>query len=64
MVKEFLSRAGHTFVTKDIEQDPTAYDELVKLGFMVIPVTLVNGQAVKGFDEKALRQALAASAEP
>jgi glutaredoxin-like protein NrdH len=64
MVKEFLSRAGHTFVTKDIEQDTTAYDELVKLGFMVIPVTLVNGQAIKGFDEKALRQALAAAAEP
>jgi glutaredoxin len=63
-VKEFLSRAGYAFVTKDIEEDGAAYDELVALGFMVIPVTLVNGTAISGFNETALRQALAAAAEP
>ena len=32
MVKEFLSREGHPFVVKSIEDDDAAFDELVKLG--------------------------------
>jgi glutaredoxin len=60
-VKEFLSREGHEFVIKSIEEDSQAYDQLIDLGFRVVPVTIVNGQAVKGFDVQALREALAGS---
>jgi glutaredoxin-like protein NrdH len=60
-VKEFLSREGHAFLTKNVDEDHSAYDELLALGFRAVPVTIVNGLAVKGFDEPALRKALAAS---
>jgi len=60
-VKEFLSREGHEFTTMNVEQDDSAYEALLALGFRVVPVTIVNGQAIKGFDEPALRAALTAS---
>ena len=63
MVKEFLSREGHAFVTKNVEEDPAAYDALIALGFRVVPVTVVNRRAINGFDERALRDALADASE-
>jgi glutaredoxin len=60
-VKEFLSREGHEFTTMNVEEDDSAYEALLALGFRVVPVTIVNGQAIKGFDEPALRAALTAS---
>ena len=59
MVKEFLSRERQTFTIRNIEDDSSAYDELLALGFKVIPVTIIDGHAITGFDERALRQALA-----
>ena len=60
-MKEFLSRERRTFTVRNVEDDESAYDELTSMGFRVVPVTLVNGRAIKGFDEPALRAALAAS---
>jgi glutaredoxin len=57
-VKEFLSREGHAFLTKNVDEDHAAYDELIALGFRTVPVTIVNGRAIKGLDEPALRHAL------
>ena len=57
-MKEFLSREGHPFTVKDVEEDHDAYSELLALGFRSVPVTVVNGQAVKGFDEAQLRAAI------
>jgi glutaredoxin 3 len=57
-VKEFLSREGREFTVKNVEDDDSAYEELTSMGFRVVPVTLVNGRAIKGFDEPALRAAL------
>jgi glutaredoxin len=61
-VKEFLSREGHTFETKNIEDDDSAYDELMALGARAVPVTVIDKQVVIGFDQARLRAALAASA--
>ena len=60
-MKEFLSREQRTFAVKNVEDDESAYEELMAMGFRVVPVTLVDGHAIKGFDEPALRAALAAS---
>jgi glutaredoxin len=57
-VKEFLSRAGATFTVMNVDEDDRAYDDLLALGCRTIPVTVVNGRAVAGFDLAALRQAL------
>lgn len=58
-MKEFLSREGYPFTLKNVEEDGAAYDELVALGFRAVPVTVVNGVPIKGFDEPALRARLA-----
>jgi glutaredoxin len=60
-VKELLSREQRAFTVKNVEDDESAYEDLMSMGFRVVPVTFVNGRAIKGFDEPALRQALAAS---
>ena len=60
MVKEFLSREGHPFETRNIEEDDAAYDELMKLGARSVPVTVIGDQVVIGYDQGRLREALAA----
>ena len=60
-MKEFLSREGHTFVTKNIEDDDAAYDELMAMGARAVPVTVIDKQVVIGYDQARLRAALAAS---
>jgi glutaredoxin len=68
MVKEFLSREGHPFETKNIEEDDAAYDELMTLGARSVPVTVIaadggaqDDQVVIGFDQARLRAALTAA---
>ena len=60
-MKGFLSRAGVDYVVRDVEEDDRAYDELVALGLRAVPVTVIGGRALKGFDAPALRAALAAA---
>lgn len=60
-MKEFLSRAGHTFTVKQVDEDDTAYAELIALGVRTIPLTVIGGQMIKGYDEPKLRAAIAAS---
>ncbi len=57
-MKEFLSRSGFEFTAKNVDEDQDALNELVALGLMSIPVTIVGDYVVRGFDEKALRAAL------
>ena len=61
MVKEFLSREGHPFETKNIEEDDAAYDELMKLGARSVPVTIIGETLITGFDQARLREALTAA---
>jgi glutaredoxin len=61
MVKEFLSREGHPFEVRNIEDDDAAYDELMKLGARSVPVTIVDGTMITGFDQARLRAALSAA---
>jgi hypothetical protein len=57
-VKEFLSREGHAFIERLVDEDDTAYDELLALGYRAVPVTVIGSTVVVGFDAEALRQAL------
>ena len=61
-MKEFLSREGYAFEAKNVEDDDSAYDELMALGARSVPVTVVDGQVITGFDQARLRAALAAAA--
>jgi glutaredoxin len=60
-VKEFLSQQGQTFTVRVVDEDAAAYDELLKLGFRTVPVTVIGTRAVKGFDPDGLLTALRAA---
>ncbi len=57
-VKEFLSQKKIDFIDRNIAADETALAELEKLGYMTTPVTLINGEAVVGFDRAKLEKLL------
>jgi glutaredoxin-like protein NrdH len=58
-VKEFLSREGVPFTARNVDEDDSAYDELIARGYRTVPVTILGDQAVKGFDVPALTAAIA-----
>lgn len=53
-VKEFLSQNKIEYTERNIAADETALAELEKLGYMTTPVTLIDGEAVVGFDRTKL----------
>ena len=59
MVKEFLSQRGIGYQERDVSRNPAYAQELVNnTGQMGVPVTLINHQAVIGFDRAKLEQLL------
>ena len=60
-MKEFLSREGHTFEAKNVEDDDAAYDELLALGARAVPTIVIDKEVITGFDQARLRAALAAA---
>ena len=57
MVKEFLSQRGVSFEERDVSRNQSYAQELVRTtGQMGIPVTIINGQIVVGFDRGRLEQ--------
>jgi len=60
MVKEFLSQRGVGFEERDVSRDASYAQELMSTtGQMGVPVTIINGQTVVGFDRARLEQVLA-----
>ena len=45
-------------MAKNIREDPAAMQELLKLGFRATPVTIIDGEAVVGFDQARLEKLL------
>jgi glutaredoxin 3 len=43
-------------VDKNVREDPEALKELLNLGYQSTPVTLIDGQAIVGFDQDKLSQ--------
>jgi len=59
MVKEFLSQKGLGFREYDVSVDRNAAQELVtRTGQTGVPVTVIDGQTIVGFDQARLEQAL------
>lgn len=59
--KQYLEHLGVKFISKDIEEEPAAKDELdKKLGgnFTGVPVTDICGELVTGFDRKKIDELL------
>ncbi|PKB71284.1 MAG: NrdH-redoxin [SAR202 cluster bacterium Io17-Chloro-G6] len=58
MAKEFLSQRNVPFVERDVMNDQSAMDELVKLGVLTTPVTVIDGEVVVGFDRARFEKLL------
>lgn len=43
---------------KNVREDPGALKELLALGYQSTPVTLIDGEAIVGFDPEKLEQML------
>jgi len=56
--KEFLSQKGIDFVDKNVREDEQALKELLGMGYQSTPVTLVDGEAVIGFDQARIEELL------
>lgn len=59
--KQWLDKLGVKYVSKNIEEDDAAKDELLKkLGgnFQGVPVTDIAGEMILGFNRPALQDAL------
>ena len=59
-MKEFLSRKGIPYQDHDVNSDPSAAQEAIKItGQNGVPVTVIDGQTVVGFNEPRLEQLIA-----
>jgi glutaredoxin 3 len=54
MVRLHLESRGQKYTERDVDTDPAARDEMMKLGAQSSPVTVIDGEVIIGFDEEAI----------
>ncbi|MDH5327065.1 MAG: glutaredoxin family protein [Gammaproteobacteria bacterium] len=59
--RAFLSASGIPYKDFDIEQSSTAYQEHKSLGGRGVPVLLVKGVVIQGYNPKAIQRAYSGS---
>lgn len=58
MAKDYLKSKGISYEEKNISSDKEARQDLMKKGFMGVPVIYVDDEVVHGFDKDKLNQLL------
>lgn len=58
MAKDYLDSKGVDFEEKNVSRDMNARKELMKQGFMGVPIINVNGEVIQGFDKDRLEELL------
>jgi glutaredoxin-like protein NrdH len=61
LVKQLLTEQGVPFEVRDVMTSTVYQDEVEKLGFMGVPVTVSGDHAVKGFNLPELKELIAAA---
>jgi len=56
--KQYLSEKGVSYTEKNIQTDPSARKELIQKGIMSVPLIVVDGQDIIGFDKAKLEELL------
>ena len=57
-MKEFLHERGVAYTEKDVSADEQALEELMQMDYSATPVTVIDGEAVVGFNRAKLEQLL------
>lgn len=58
-MKAWLSQRQVPFTDKNVREDPAALEELKRMGFNSVPLTVIDGERIVGFDQERLAKALA-----
>jgi glutaredoxin-like YruB-family protein len=58
LAKEYLNEKGVNYVEKNIQKDPNSRKELMQKGYMGVPVIIVDGEEIVGFDKNRLESLL------
>jgi len=59
MAKEFLNKNKIIYTELDVTNDQAAAQEMMdKSGQMGVPVLVIDGQVITGFDKEAIKKAL------
>lgn len=59
MAKQYFSSKGFSYTNYDVSQDKPALDEMIKLsGQMGVPVIVINGEVIVGFDRSKIESLL------
>ena len=58
MVRLHLESRGQRYTERDVDVDPSARDDMLKLGASGTPVTVIDGEVIVGFDEEAIDELL------
>ena len=57
--KDYLKDKGIEYIEKNVQTDKEARKELMAMGHMGVPVILINGEEVVGFDKDKIDTLLA-----
>ena len=61
MAKEYLNSKGVSYQDIDVSNDQAAAEEMVKVsGQMGVPVVVINGQPIVGFDKSRIDSLISA----
>jgi glutaredoxin len=58
MVRLHLESRGQPYDERDVDRDPSAREEMMRLGGVGTPVTVIDGEVVVGFDDAAIDELL------
>lgn len=56
--KEYLDEKGVSYEEKNISTDSDAKKELISMGYMGVPIIMVDGDVVEGFNKNKLDELL------
>jgi glutaredoxin 3 len=56
--KEYLQEKGVDYIEKNIQTNKEARKELMSMGHMGVPVILIDGEEIVGFDKARIDQLL------
>ena len=59
-LKQYLDSEGIAYEEKNIDVDPNHAEELAKLGYMSVPVTVIGETVVLGLNANRIKKAVAA----
>jgi len=58
MARDLFDRHGIVYKDYDIERNRQAYDEYKRLGGAGVPLIVINGKRIYGYDEKRIKNSL------